>query len=94
MTFLALDRLPRVIAVRINRNPALFRAFHALAVDDGSRRTGFSFRQFPALSVERVVATIERAVVGPAAEIVVDRAPRWQVPWQRRPLAAGCSGCT
>jgi hypothetical protein len=35
------------------------------------------------------VEEIERAVVGPAAEIVIDRAPRWQVPRQRGPLAAG-----
>src|SRR5258708_17578650 len=89
MALLALDLLPRVIAVRIDRNPALFRAFHALAVDGCRGRTGFSFRQFPALSVERVVETIERAVVCPAAEIVVDRAPRWQVPRHSRPLTAG-----
>jgi hypothetical protein len=68
--------------MRIDRNPALFRAFHALAIDDGGGRTGFSFRQVPALSIERVVETIERAVVRPAAEIAVDRAPRWQVPRQ------------
>jgi hypothetical protein len=41
--------------MRIDRNPAFFRAFHALAVDDRGGRAGVSFRQVPALSVERVV---------------------------------------
>jgi len=43
MTLLSLDLLPRVIAMRIDRNPAFFRAFHALAVDDRGGRAGVSF---------------------------------------------------
>jgi len=75
--------------VRIDRNPAFFRAFHALAVDDGGGRAGFPFGQFPTLDVELVVDAIERAVVVPAAEIVIRGAARRQIPRQRGPLAAG-----
>ncbi len=32
---------------------------------------------------------VQRAVLGPAAEVVVHRAARWKIPGQRAPLAAG-----
>jgi hypothetical protein len=40
-----------------------FRAFHALAVDDGGGRTGFPLLLFATLLVERVVDSFQRAVI-------------------------------
>src|ERR1700712_1912196 len=69
--------------------PPFFRALDALAVNDGSGWAGFAVSQLAALNIKRVVDAIERAVVGPAAEIVVHRAARRQILRQRSPLAAG-----
>jgi hypothetical protein len=65
-----------------------FSAFDALAVDDRGGRTSLSVRQFPALHIKRVVQTVERAVIVPAAEVIVQRATRRQIFGDRRPLAA------
>src|ERR1019366_9021739 len=66
----------------------LFRAFHALAVDDGGGRTGFPLRPFATLLIERVVATFQCAVICPQIEVVVDRAFRRQVFRDSAPLTA------
>ena len=78
---LALDLLARIVPVRINAGP-LFRAFHALAVDDGGGRAGFSLSLFATLLIKRVVDPLQCAVIGPQ-----DRS-------SRRPSfsAAGLSG--
>src|ERR1700751_6123722 len=67
----------------------LFRASHALAVDDGGGRTRFPLRSFATLLIERVVDPLQCAVIGPQIEIVVDRAFRRQVFRDRAPLTAG-----
>src|SRR6202163_4100490 len=67
----------------------LFRAFHALAVDDGGSRTGFPLRLFATLLIKRVVDPFQRAVIGPQIEVAVDRAFRRQVFRDRAPLTAG-----
>src|ERR1700682_5094838 len=56
-----------------------FRAFHALAVDDGGGRTGFPLRTFATLLIKRVVDSLQCAVIGPQIEVAVDRAFRRQV---------------
>src|ERR1035438_8024519 len=65
-----------------------FCAFHALAVDDGGGRTGFPLRAFATLFIERVVDSLQCAVIGPQIEVAVDRAFRWQVLRDRAPLTA------
>jgi hypothetical protein len=67
----------------------LFRALHALAVDDRGRRVGLAPGLLPAQHVERVVDAIERPVLVPASQVVIHRAARRQVLRQRGPLAAG-----
>src|SRR5260370_20159844 len=67
----------------------LFRAFHALAVDDGDGRTGFALRSFATLLIQRVVDSFQCAVICPQIEVVVDRAFRRQVFRDRAPLTAG-----
>src|ERR1017187_9609525 len=69
--------------------PPFFRAFHALAVDDGGGWTGFPLRSFATLLIERVVDSFQCAVICPQIEVVVDRAFRWQVFRDRAPLTAG-----
>src|SRR6478672_4569359 len=69
--------------------PPFFRAFHALAVDDGGGRTRFPLRSFATLLIERVVDPLQCAVIGPQIEVVVDRAFRRQVFRDRAPLTAG-----
>src|SRR5450432_1968564 len=67
----------------------LFRAFHALAVDDGGGWTGFPLRSFATLLIERVVDSFQCAVICPQIEVVVDRASRRQIFRDRAPLTAG-----
>src|SRR6202790_5826700 len=67
----------------------LFCAFHALAVDDGGGRAGFPLLSFATLLIERVVDSLQRAVIGPQIEVVVDRASRRQVFRDCAPLTAG-----
>src|SRR5262249_41741266 len=69
--------------------PPFFGPFHALAVDDGGARTGLSLLAFATFLIERVVDTIQGAVVSPQIEVVVDRALRRQVFRDRAPLTAG-----
>src|SRR5260370_1847933 len=66
-----------------------FRAFHALAVDDGGGRTGLSLLSFATLFIERVVDSCQRAVIRPQIEVVIDRASRRQCFRDRAPLTAG-----
>src|SRR5206468_1558722 len=62
--------------------------FHALAVDDGGGRAGFPLRAFATPFIERVVDSLQCAVIGPQIEVIVDRAFRWQVLRDRAPLTA------
>jgi hypothetical protein len=68
--------------------PPFFRALDALTVDDRGSRAGLSLGQLPTPDVKRVMDAIQRAVVVPAAEVVVHRAAGRQVLRQRCPLAA------
>src|SRR5258708_6424267 len=68
--------------------PPFFRAFHALAVDDGGGRTGLSLLSFPTLFIERVVDSCQRAVIRPHNEVIVDPASPRPVFPDRAPLAA------
>src|SRR6266403_2247970 len=65
-----------------------FCAFHALAVDDGGGRAGFPLRAFATPFIERVVDSLQCAVIGPQIEVIVDRAFRWQILRDRAPLTA------
>src|SRR5258708_25068858 len=47
-----------------------FRAFHALAIDDGGSRTGFPLRLFATPLIKRVVDPFQCAVIGPQIEVV------------------------
>ena len=67
----------------------LFCAFHALAIDNGGGRTGFSLLLFTTLLIKCVVHAIQRAVVGPKIEVAMDRTLRRQVFRDRAPLASG-----
>jgi hypothetical protein len=88
--------------MRIDQAP-LFRALHALAIDNGGGWAGFALSQPAAFNIKRVVDAIERAIVGPAAEIIVHRAARggksfgsaahWQPVLVRSAKAGtGCAG--
>src|SRR3954470_6463048 len=66
----------------------LFCALDALAINDRSARAGVPPRQLPACHIERVVNALERAVVVPSVEVVVQGAARRQVLGDRGPLAA------
>src|SRR5579872_710338 len=75
--------------MRIDPGPPFFRAFHALAVDDGGGGTGVAFALFPALHILRVMDAIERSVVAPQLKIVEQRRPAWRhVLRHRAPLAS------
>src|SRR5260370_4864544 len=63
-----------------------FRAFHALAVDDGGGRTGLSLLSFATPFIERAVESCPRAGIRPQIEAVIDRASRPQVLLSRAPL--------
>src|SRR6266550_1291686 len=67
---------------------ANFCPFHAPAVDDGGGRAGFPLRAFATPFIERVVDSLQCAVIGPQIEVIVDRAFRWQVLRDRAPLTA------
>ena len=69
--------------------PPFFRAFHALAVDDGEGRAGFPLGLFSTPLIEQVMHPLQRAVISPKIEIAVDRAFRWQIFRDRAPLTAG-----
>ncbi len=66
----------------------LFRAFHALAVDDAGCLARFTLHGFATLHVERVMNAIQRAVPAPKVEIIKQRALRRQVFWNITPLAS------
>src|SRR5439155_8024255 len=63
-------------------------ALHALAIDDGGARAGFSFALLSTLHIKRVMDAIQRAVVAPQVEIVEQCAAWWQVFRDRTPLAS------
>src|SRR5258708_17418275 len=68
--------------------PPFFSALHALAIDDGGGRAGFSFALLPTRHIKRVMDAIQRAVVAPQVEIVEKCAARRQVFRDRTPLAS------
>jgi len=73
----------------VRPRPPVFRALHALAVDDRGRRAGLAASQFSALYIERVVDAIESAIGLPAQEVIVHRAARRKIGRNRRPLTPG-----
>src|SRR5947209_20330006 len=68
--------------------PPFFSALHALAIDDGGGRAGFSFALLPTRHIKRVMDAIQRAVVAPQVEIVEKCAAWWQIFRDRTPLAS------
>src|SRR5438309_175326 len=68
--------------------PPFFSALHALAIDDGGGRAGFSFAVLPTRHIKRVMDAIQRAVVTPQVEIVEKCAARRQIFRDRTPLAS------
>lgn len=66
---------PRVMMLAVfTALVGLSSAHLALAVDDGRGRTGFPLLSFATLFIERVMDSLQRAVIGPQIEVVVDRA--------------------
>src|SRR4051795_7028185 len=82
------DLLGRIIAHRIDRAPAPFGSFHALAVHDRGRGACVLAGQLTGLFVQGVVEPPQRAVTLPAHKVVVHGAARGQVFRQGAPLAA------
>ena len=70
-------------------NTPLFSAPDTLAIDDRDCRTGLAVGLLAAQHVEGVVDALQRPIIIPAAEIVIDRAAWRQIFRQRRPLAPG-----
>ena len=71
-----LDRLHDTLYVKCRehagrRNAPFFSRFHALAVDDCGGRAGVPTRMFATLHIQRVVKSIERAVIAPEVEIII-----------------------
>jgi hypothetical protein len=64
-----------------------FCAFHALAVDDGGGGAGLSPELFAALHIKRMMDILQRAVVSPQVEIIVERALRRKILGRIAPLA-------
>ena len=87
--FLPLTFFAGVVTVRIDRDPAFFRAFHALGIDDRRGRAGLPRSLFATLHIERVMQSLQRTVVGPSDEVLVNRAPGRQVLRNRAPLTSG-----
>src|SRR3954452_23567880 len=88
MAFLALDFSCRNHTLADQSRAPFFRALDALAINDRSRRAGVSFGQFSTLHVKRVVDAIQRPIVIPAMEVVVQGAARRKVFGDRGPLAS------
>ena len=64
------------------------RALNALAVDDCRGRARLPSRLLAYRHIERVMDALQRAIPGPQVKIGPHCALRWQVFWQRLPLAA------
>ena len=94
MPHLALDLLASIITVWIDAGPAFFSAFHALAIDRTHGGTGLPPHLLSALEVERIVDLLQRAIIVPAAEIVMSRAFRRQVVGQGTAIGNPCSEYT
>ena len=72
-----------------SQDSRFFSALHALAIDHRRCRTDLPASQFPAFHVKCVMDPLQRPVVGPAIEIIANRALWWQVLRDRVPLAPG-----
>ena len=68
---------------------SFFGASHALAIDDGGGRTGFSFRLLATGDIERMVNAIQNSIAVPPHEVAVDRAVGRTVLRKVAPLATG-----
>src|SRR5271157_5184011 len=79
--------LPSAAAVHPHR--IFFRAFHALAVDDGGGGAGLAFGLLATLFVERVMDAIQHAINAPVAKVTIDGAARRQILGKIAPLASG-----
>src|SRR5208282_4930188 len=89
MPLLAFDLFPGIVAIWIDVGATFFSTLHTLAVNDTGSWTGLSFELLAALHVERMMYCVQRAVIVPATQVVVHRAPRRQVLRDIPPLAAG-----
>jgi hypothetical protein len=78
MPLLAFDLLTGVVPVRIDP-PALFSAFHALAVDHAGGWADLSAHLLSTRHIQGVMDPPQRTVVVPALEIIVQRAAGWQI---------------
>src|ERR1700677_1613731 len=65
-----------------------FRGLDALAVNDRGSRAGVPTRLLAALHIERLVKAVERAVIAPQVEIIIERRARRQILRNRSPLTA------
>src|SRR5271157_6620936 len=78
--------LPSAAAVHPHR--IFFRAFHALAVDDGGGWAGLAFGLLATLFVERVMDSIQHAINAPIAKVTIDGAAWRQILGKITPLAS------
>src|SRR6202167_5911481 len=69
-------------------NGPRFRGLDALAVNDRGSRAGGTTRLLAALHIERLVKAVERAVIAPQVEIIIERRARRQILRNRSPLTA------
>ncbi len=81
-----LDPLAHVIA----GNPAPFRGFHALAVEDTGGRPGLATLGQTRHPDKRAGHLVQSSVSAPALKIPPHRRNRWKGGWQQSPLATGC----
>ena len=87
MPLFAFDLLPGVVAMGID-TPALFSAFHALAVDHAGGWAGLPAHLLSTLHIERVMDPPQCAVVLPTLEIIVQCAPGQYIFRNISPLGA------
>ena len=88
MPLLAFDLLACIISHAGRCNGPFFRRLDALTVKDRGGRAGLPTRLLAALHIERFVKAIERAVIAPQIEIIMERRARRQILRNRPPLAA------
>jgi hypothetical protein len=95
MPLLAFDLLACIKAMRVDATAPFSadltpssRACRGMAVKDRGGRAGVPTGLLTALHIERFVKAVERAVIAPEIEIIMERRARRQILRNRSPLAA------
>jgi Putative transposase DNA-binding domain len=88
MPFFAADPLACVITFGLDASPAFLRTLHALAINDGGGQTRLVVAAVAALSIERMMHSIRRAVAAPQVQIIKNSAAWGKILGDRPPLAS------